>query len=260
MINVKKNELAIIESVALEVTRRCNEKCVHCMRGEPQNIDMNKDVVDNLLERKNIIIMKLVFSGGEPTLNEDLIIYTIDKIISTGKLVFQIEITTNGKIYSKRIVEKLKEFKQYLKVKLPEFSDVIEKDQISCIRISNDQFHKIDEEVVGKYLKEEELSVIKTGNIDELDDGLILTGRAKKRVFGKYFEYELKDINIREIQSGRFLLKNKFYITARGDITTQGDGTYEDMDILNLGPLENFEFINQKKLKTKKFKKIFKKC
>lgn len=42
--------------------------------------------------------MKLIFSDGEPLLNEDLIVYTIDKIISKEILVFHVEITTNGKI------------------------------------------------------------------------------------------------------------------------------------------------------------------
>lgn len=253
---MKSNDIVIIQSLALEVTRRCNEKCAHCMRGEPQDIDMSRSIIDNLLERENLILMKLVFSGGEPLLNEDLIIYTIDKIISTGRTVFQIEITTNGTIYSNKVVEKLKEFKEYLRNKFPDFLDITDNDKISCIRISNDQFHKVDKEVVNKYLQEKELSITKTGNIDVLDDGLLLTGRAKNKVFGRDFEYRLKDVNVRRLKSGKYFLENKFYITAKGNITTQGDGTYEDMDIINLGSLENFEFLVREKNK----RKIFKKC
>ena len=28
------------DNIMIEVTRRCNLRCEHCMRGEPQNIDM----------------------------------------------------------------------------------------------------------------------------------------------------------------------------------------------------------------------------
>lgn len=253
---MEESSLKIIESMALEVTRRCNDKCPHCMRGDAQNIDMKKDIVDNLFARKGLILLKLVFSGGEPLLNEDLIIYTIDKIISTKALVFQIEITTNGIIYSKRVVEKLKEFKEYIKRNFKSLSDLIDRDEISCIRISNDQFHNYNEEIIKKYQEEKELSIITTGNIDEFEDELLLTGRAKNRFFGRQFEYKLKDINVRTINSNRYFFKNKFYITAKGNITTQGDGTYEDMDILNLGTIFDFEFINREKINLKKFKKI----
>lgn len=47
---MKNNSLVLIKSIALEITRRCNDKCN--MRGDAQNIDMCKDVVDDLLERK----------------------------------------------------------------------------------------------------------------------------------------------------------------------------------------------------------------
>lgn len=123
---------------------------------------------------------------------------------------------------------------------------------IACLRISNDQFHEALESVIKKYLGEEELSVVTTGNIDELEDELLLTGRAKNRFFGMNFNYELKDINVRVLNSNTVLLENEFYITAMGNVTTQGDGTYEDMAISNLGPIESFVFDDRKQLILKK--------
>lgn len=123
---------------------------------------------------------------------------------------------------------------------------------IACLRISNDQFHEALESVIKKYLGEEELSVVTTGNIDELEDELLLTGRAKNRFFGMNFNYELKDINVRVLNSNMVLLENEFYITAMGNVTTQGDGTYEDMAISNLGPIESFVFDDRKQLILKK--------
>lgn len=123
---------------------------------------------------------------------------------------------------------------------------------IACLRISNDQFHEALESVIKKYLGEEELSVVTTGNIDELEDELLLTGRAKNRFFGMNFNYELKDINVRVLNSNMVLLENEFYITTMGNVTTQGDGTYEDMAISNLGPIESFVFDDRKQLILKK--------
>lgn len=245
-------KISIIESIALEVTRRCNEKCLHCMRGESENLDIEKSTIDSLLEKNNILIMKLIFSGGEPLLNEEAIIYTIDKIINEKKLVFSIEITTNGTIYSKLVLEKLKEFKHYVETTFKEFPELIAKEEISCLRISDDQFHKVDKNVEAKYLKEKDIAVQQTGYIDELDDKIILTGRAKNRMFGRHFKYHLIDVDIKELSPTCIWLKNDFYITAKGDITTQGNGTYEDMDFLNLGKIEDYNFINREKNNIKK--------
>ena len=70
-----------IESLTLEVTRKCNLACEHCMRGDAKNVNMTYDVIDKVLDNEEInSINQLGFSGGEPTLVPDLIIYTIDKI------------------------------------------------------------------------------------------------------------------------------------------------------------------------------------
>ena len=53
------------------------------MRGPSQNINISKEDVDlilNMINKENITVNAIVFSGGEPTWNEDMIIYIIDKI------------------------------------------------------------------------------------------------------------------------------------------------------------------------------------
>ena len=64
----------MLDSLIFEVTRKCNLRCGHCMRGLAQNIDMNYKVVETFFTKNNIkFIGNLSFSGGEPTLNSDLI-------------------------------------------------------------------------------------------------------------------------------------------------------------------------------------------
>ena len=53
------------------------------MRGPSQNVNISKEDVDlilNMITKENIIVNAIVFSGGKPTLNKDMIIYIIDKI------------------------------------------------------------------------------------------------------------------------------------------------------------------------------------
>lgn len=55
-----------IYNLVLEVTRRCNMCCAHCLRGEAQNMDMQKETIDKLLDQTDSISM-VTFSGGEPS-------------------------------------------------------------------------------------------------------------------------------------------------------------------------------------------------
>ena len=57
-----------VRSLILEVTRRCNMCCDHCLRGDAQDLDMQKETVDALLEQVGSI-GGVTFSGGEPLLN-----------------------------------------------------------------------------------------------------------------------------------------------------------------------------------------------
>lgn len=52
-----------IGALVLEVTRRCNMHCEHCLRGDTQNLDMQKEIVDKLLEQTESIFC-VTFSGG----------------------------------------------------------------------------------------------------------------------------------------------------------------------------------------------------
>lgn len=62
--------------------------------------------------------------------------------------------------------------------------------------------------------------------------------------FGRYFEFKNKPLDIMKLDDDSYILNNDFYITANGDITTQGDGSYSDMDIDNFGRLNSNSFYN----------------
>ena len=78
------------------MTRRCNLKCKFCAKGEPQDIDISKSIIDKTLdEMQGVFINSLRVSGGEPLLVPELIEYLFDKIIEKHILINYIVIFTN---------------------------------------------------------------------------------------------------------------------------------------------------------------------
>lgn len=116
--------------VILEVTRRCNMNCAHCMRGEAQNVDMQKETVDKLLDSVSEI-GHITFTGGEPTLNLPLIKYTFDRIREKQGCAPAFFVATNGKQGQKELMTILAE--AYLHCSEPEACSV---------SISVDEFHE----------------------------------------------------------------------------------------------------------------------
>lgn len=62
-----------------EVTRKCQLHCPHCCRGDAQNVDMSKEIVDAFLNQTAAIRI-LEFAGGEPTLNIEIMDYWISEM------------------------------------------------------------------------------------------------------------------------------------------------------------------------------------
>lgn len=88
-----------IDSMVIEVTRRCNMACDHCLRGEAQKKDIPDSIIDTFFEKVGGgYISNLTISGGEPS----LVPHKIDTIIEAAKrhgVTFgSFYIATNGKI------------------------------------------------------------------------------------------------------------------------------------------------------------------
>lgn len=80
----------------MEITRRCNMACDHCLRGDAQNMDMTKEIIDEVLKHCGFI-GTVVFTGGEPSLNVPLIRYFFEHAEKKGKLPGSFYVVTNGK-------------------------------------------------------------------------------------------------------------------------------------------------------------------
>lgn len=84
------------DSIAIEVTRRCNMSCPHCLRGDSQNKDLSSDILRNFLSQI-ASIGSILFTGGEPTLNIAAIQETLDYCKEHKIPVSEFYIVTNGK-------------------------------------------------------------------------------------------------------------------------------------------------------------------
>lgn len=81
--------------LALEVGRKCNMRCDHCLRGEAENAEMEIDVAYKAINMFDYI-GSITFTGGEPVLYEKNIIKIIDLILANDIQVGSFYIATNG--------------------------------------------------------------------------------------------------------------------------------------------------------------------
>lgn len=240
----------ILHDLAIETTRRCNMKCEHCMRGESQNIDASKEIIDMILNNEEIKrIDHICFSGGEPTLNPNIIIYAIDKIIAENIDVLEIVMVTNGQIFNKDLVDAFNRFNEYRnqrskrqlmahysKLGKDVLDSIIQENTDGHVRItfSIDRFHyPISQEVRDNYQKYAKGIKITEKDIDDKD--IYKTGFA---TIGNDFNYKLDQLGY--CKDGEYyMVIDNMYITATGFITSEGMGQYSDMDRINMGHLSN---------------------
>lgn len=61
-----------ISDMVFEITRRCNMRCYHCLRGCSQKVDISHETICNALEEVSRIGC-LTITGGEPSLKPEII-------------------------------------------------------------------------------------------------------------------------------------------------------------------------------------------
>lgn len=230
----------IVKSIYLEITRRCNLNCAHCMRGRAQNIDMSKEDVDKLFdELKGAIIEDVTFGGGEPTLNPEMIEYVIDKIIREEISVLNIQMITNGQVFDQRVADAFNRFIEYEYSKssgaLPDLkrSDC----KHAYIGFSTDRFHKpISDKNIKLY--KENCPYVTFMNHCVPDDEIYKTGNStfgieliRRLIPIKYYAspFDVKILNV-------------LCLSARGELGINPDGNYLDFDFNNYGHIQNINF------------------
>lgn len=220
----------------VELTRRCNQSCAHCCRGDAQDIDLTKEIIDAFIEKNDIYyISTLLFSGGEPTLNGEMLEYFVDKIIEKDIDVYSFMFGINGLSYSQALVDGLNKLRDYIILK----SDS-KRYCPGILMISQDQFHKdADPQVVEKLSQLSYFSPIDKHIMKE--ENILPYGRALENGLSRQdpdlselIDYE-KKYKIKEYEGDTYLVIDYQYIAANGNVINDGCPSYDLMDQYALG-------------------------
>ncbi len=222
-----------------ELTRRCNQNCAHCCRGESQNIDISEEIVDDFFGKNDIYnIGTLLFSGGEPTLNGKILEYIVDKIIEKEITVEMFMFGINGLSYSEELVSGLNKLKDYILLKSNR-----KRRHPGLLMVSQDQFHKeANNEVIEKLKHLSYFAPIDKHEIKE--ENILPYGRAYENGLSKQ-QPDLSELinyqdnyKVTEYEGSNFLVINYQYISANGNVVNDGCQSYDLMDKYALGNVQ----------------------
>lgn len=121
------------KNLSIEITRRCNMSCAHCMRGDSQNIDIEHRYIKNLLKHFQHI-HRLTITGGEPSLNTKAMKYILKQFKLYNIHIYSIYIATNGSLssISKEFIDICSELYEYQEEK---------DDNYPMLEMSDDKYH-----------------------------------------------------------------------------------------------------------------------
>lgn len=220
----------------IEITRECNQICKFCCRGPYQELHQSKDNIDALFDNNDIrFIGKLVFSGGEITLNGELVDYTVDKIIKNEILVNSFITSINGLSYSEDLVRGLTKLKDYI-IKTSDYERICP----GILMITQDQFHADANPNVVRKLNDlsyfSPILKIEIPKKDILPYGYAITNHLTDAVpdLSDLTDYH-KNYEIVNENGKTYLYIELQYISANGNIVNDGVQSYDLMDKYALG-------------------------
>jgi AdoMet-dependent heme synthase len=105
-LNAKAIKLGVPLSVHLDLTYRCNERCVHCYLDHDDNGEMSEaEIMELLPQLADAGALLLTLSGGEPLLRKDLF-----RIIARAReRNFSVKLKTNGILIREAEARRLQE-------------------------------------------------------------------------------------------------------------------------------------------------------
>lgn len=198
----------------IEVTRKCNLECEHCLRGDPENLDIDTSFITTTLEQLKDEYLEVTFTGGEPTLNLAAIQHTIDEIRRLNIVLSSFYIATNGNDLSIN----------FASVCLQLYALAAEKEMCS-VALSADDHHE--------YIPDDDLSLISGLSFfskrDEDRNYFTKNGYGIRQ--GRFADYGIgRELTPAPIITTYDLMDTEVYLNAKGTIINGCDWSYETQD------------------------------
>lgn len=152
--------------VAIEVTRKCNMKCPHCLRGDAENVSIDINYLEYFLKNfRGCTIKELLLTGGEPTLEPKIVSEILYLLYKYDVNPYYISIITNGKGISKEFIDiinywRSKNLTISVQVSLDKYHSVLSTKDIKNIEELN---------ATGKYVNSHIYKIVSLGRAKNLD-------------------------------------------------------------------------------------------
>lgn len=231
-----------INNLILEVTRRCNLKCKHCLRGPAENLSLGHGTVVEALHQLDAI-GSITFTGGEPSLVPE-VLKMIRGAVSLRQInVENFYIATNGITNDKYDHFMIEIFKWWM---------LCSDNEISSVDISRDQWHKevppVEHHPLGAFRFTGERSIDSRPPFALINEGR--TKRMTNLPIKSFGEMTFSRINCRRnIRSGSLIRSSwkdngiehihfddeSVYINVHGDVILGCDFSYKSQDKLKIG-------------------------
>jgi len=199
-----------IPHLAIEVTRKCNINCNHCLRGNSQNKDISLEYIDILLDQINSI-GHFCPTGGEPSLNVPSIKYFIDGCKKRNISINTFYIATNG-------VDLTIDFINVCK----ELYELCQNKKQSSLQISNDFYHVSERMYNDNLLKDLPFYTKRHNDGDFLVEKLHREGKLANNENAKVMSGAIP------VTSIEIFNKNPIYLNVNGDIINGCDWSYSN--------------------------------
>lgn len=268
----------VIDFLAIEVTRRCNRMCEHCLRGIAQNVDLDRETLSfflkSIINKYNTInIHNLIITGGEPMLCREKDLF-LDLFQELGINVDQVYLATNGMLFDEKIFMRLMNFAAF---NIENFENDNERPLVR-VDISDSPYHDytsidplflsflpnrigFNEKPMRSSGDDNSYEVIKPFHIGwkgfSVDSGIINCGLASDYGVGTYSESFNEKLSFRIDDGYDFIDDSELYIAANGNVIAGCNHSYEYIDseeniISNIKDSDCFEKIIIKALEKNK--------
>lgn len=200
-----------IYNLVIEVTRKCNLSCDHCLRGDPECKIMKDEYIESLMNQVDYI-STITFTGGEPSLHPEVMESTLNRCILNNISVDSFYIATNGVHITEEFIIACIRWYSYCNDK-----------DMCCLDVSNDLWHAYEASYETSLLNS--LSFFKRKwDKESITYECIAEGRNSDGGYGT-------------IQLPRFEIKTKedfqetaIYLNCDGNIIVGCDWSYKSQD------------------------------